>query len=221
MKYNELEKYLFEISDEKFATFSKSLSNSEYISIGVKNPIIKSLVKEHKDDEELQLEDFKLGKYLEIDLFYISLGLIREKDIKKQFEFLDKNIKIAKSWAVTDCITSYLKKYDFDLYYQFFKKNYDSKYTYKRRISYVLGLKLRSDKNILKILPLIRLNEEYMVMMAEAWLLSVIAIDFEDEIFEYLSSISDIKLKRKTISKICDSFRYSDSSKNRFKGLRN
>ena len=125
MKYNELEKYLFEISDEKFATFSKSLSNSEYISIGVKNPIIKSLVKEHKDDEELQLEDFKLGKYLEIDLFYISLGLIREKDIKKQFEFLDKNIKIAKSWAVTDCITSYLKKYDFDLYYQFFKKNYD------------------------------------------------------------------------------------------------
>ena len=136
-------------------------------------------------------------------------------------EFLDKNIKIAKSWAVTDCVTSYLKKYDFDLYYQFFIKNYDSKYTYKRRMAYVLGLKLRSDKNILKTLPLIRLNEEYMVMMAEAWLLSVVAIDFEDGIFDYLSSISDIKLKRKTISKICDSFRYSDSSKNRFKGLRN
>lgn len=31
MKYIELEKYLFEISDKKFADFSKSLSNSDYI----------------------------------------------------------------------------------------------------------------------------------------------------------------------------------------------
>lgn len=31
MKYIELEKYLFEILDKKFADFSKSLFNSDYI----------------------------------------------------------------------------------------------------------------------------------------------------------------------------------------------
>ena len=64
------------------------------------------------------------------------------------------------------------------------------------------------------------LNEEYMVMMAQAWLLSVVAICFEDEVFEYLSNLVDMTLKRKAISKICDSFRYSMESKNRFKSLR-
>ena len=60
MNYQELEKHLFEISDKKFADFSKSLSNSDYISIGVKNPVLRSIIKEHTKDEELNLNDFKL-----------------------------------------------------------------------------------------------------------------------------------------------------------------
>ncbi len=75
MNYLELEKHLFKISDKKFADFSKSLSNSEYISIGVKNPVLREIVKSHISDSELKLEDFKLGKYLEVDFIYFSLGI--------------------------------------------------------------------------------------------------------------------------------------------------
>ena len=113
MKYKELEKYLFDISDKKFADFSKSLSNSDYISIGVKNPVLRTIVKEHIIDEELKLEDFILGKYLEVDYIYFALFLSRCKDIDSQLDFLDKNIYKAKSWAITDCITPYLKKISF------------------------------------------------------------------------------------------------------------
>ena len=220
MKYKELEKYLFDISDKKFADFSKSLSNSDYISIGVKNPVLRTIVKEHIIDEELKLEDFILGKYLEVDYIYFALFLSRCKDIDSQLDFLDKNIYKAKSWAITDCITPYLKKISFEQFWSFFKKNNDSKYIFTRRMSYVLALKLYKDRRVLETLPYIKENEEYMVMMAEAWLLATIAIEFEQEVYLYLSNKKDLVLKRKTISKICDSYRFDENSKERFKSLR-
>jgi 3-methyladenine DNA glycosylase AlkD len=220
MIYQELEKHLIEISDAKYASFSKSLSNSEYISMGVKIPVLKSLVKEHKDDQDLKPSDFKLGKYLEIDFIYFALSLIRCKNVDEQLLFLEKDIGKAKSWAVTDTITSYLKKLTFDKYWSFFVQNRDACYIFTRRMAFILGLKFYKDEKIVNILPYIRKNEDYMVMMAEAWLMATIAITHEDAIFDYLSKCDDLALKRKTISKICDSFRFDEKSKERFKSLR-
>ena len=110
MTFKELEKYLFEISDNEFANFSKTLSNSEYISIGVKNPVLRQIVKEHAKDENLRPGDFEIGKYLEVDFIYFGLALSRAKTIEEQLNFLRDNIKKAKSWAITDCVQTYLKK---------------------------------------------------------------------------------------------------------------
>ena len=41
-----------------------------------------------------------------------------------------------------------------------------------------------------------------------------------NEIYEYLLKCEDITLKRKVISKMVDSFRIDDTTKERFKGLR-
>ena len=221
MKYKELEQYLLDISDKKFADFSKSLSNSEYISIGVKNPILRQIIKERIKDKELKTEDFVLGKYLEIDFIYFGLSLSRLKNIDEQLDFLKEKGKLAKSWAITDTLSTYLKKFTFDKYWPFFLSMYNSSFTYDRRLAYVLGLKHYKDKEILKILNYINLNEEYMVMMGEAWLLATIAIVYEKEVFDFLKNTDDIVLKRKTISKICDSFRFTEDSKNKFKSLRN
>lgn len=220
MNYKELEKHLFEISDKKFADFSKSLSNSDYISIGVKNPVLRQIIKEQKDNKEVRLEDFDLGKYLEIDFIYFGLALVRSKTLNEQLIFLEENIKKAKSWAITDSIQTYLKKSSFDDFLKFYKKLYKSPYTFDRRFCYIFALKHWKNPRILEIFPLITSNEEYMVMMAEAWLLATIAIDFPDQVFDYLKKTTDQTLRRKTISKMCDSFRISDSEKARFKSLR-
>ena len=220
MTYKELERHLFEISDKKFADFSKSLSNSEYISVGVKNPVLRQIVKEHTKDENLRLVDFELGKYLEVDFIYFGLALSRAKTIEEQLNFLRDNIKKAKSWAITDSVQTYLKKSDFDTFYKFFKDLHNSNFIYERRFCYVFGLKHWKNPRIFDIFPLIQTNEVYMVMMAEAWLLATVAIQYPDEIFTYLESLDDPVLKRKTISKMCDSFRISDEQKVRFKKLR-
>ena len=220
MNYQELEKHLFAISDQKFADFSKSLSNSDYISIGVKNPVLRSLIKEHIKDNELKLNDFKLGKYLEVDFIYFGLGLCRCKDVNEQLDFLDRNIYKAKSWAITDCMSTYIKKIKFEEFWKFFIRNQDSKYTYSRRMAYILALKFYKDKEILKTLDYIKPSEEYMVMMAEAWLLATIAICYSNEIYDYLSKTDDVVLKRKTISKINESYRFDEITKDKFKLLR-
>lgn len=220
MKYKELEQYLFEIGEEKFASFSQTLSNSDYISIGVKNPVLRKIIKEHIKDNELILDEFILGKYLEIDFIYFGLALSRLNDIDSQLDFLKENIKKAKSWAITDTLSTYLKKYSFEKYWEFFLMMYQSKFTYDRRLAYVLGLKHYKDKKILEILNYINLNEEYMVMMSIAWLLATVAIVRSNEVFDFLRDLNDIALKRKTISKICDSYRFDDKTKDKFKSLR-
>ena len=76
MNYNELEKYLFEIGDSKFAEFSKSLSNSDYVSIGVKNPVLRQLIKEHKDTKFIRFWHKKITTPKDGDFLILSVEFI-------------------------------------------------------------------------------------------------------------------------------------------------
>ena len=220
MTYKELEKYLENNANKKFADFAKTVSNSEYLVFGVKNPVLRQIVKEHVKDEEMRLEDFKTGKYLEIDFIYFGIALSRCKNIDEQLDFLKQNIKKAKSWAITDTAATYLKKLTLDKYWSFFLKLVKSPFIYDRRMAFIVGLKLAKDKNILKVTEYIQKDEEYIVMMGEAWLLATVAIYYPNEVYDYLLKCDDLTLKRKVISKMVDSFRIDETTKERFKGLR-
>ena len=220
MTYQELVEYLLKSGDSNFALFSKRLSNSVYESIGVKTPILRKLIKEHYLDEDLKLEDFEHQKYLEVDCVYFGVGLLRCKTIEEQLEFLLNNLKFANSWAVTDTLTVYLRKCSFEGFVDFFNKTYKSEHVYTRRFAYVFALKYSNDKRILDIINKMIENEDYMVMMGEAWLLSFVAIYFPQEVLSYLRNSNDLSLKRKAISKICDSYRFDEETKNEFKKLR-
>lgn len=220
MTYQELVNYLFSVRDKKHAEFSGNLSNSDYITIGVKNPILRDLIKKHYVDKDLRLEDFECSKYLEVDFIYFGVGLKRCKTIKEQLEFLDINIKFAQSWAVTDTINHSLKKCSFDLFWEFFLSHYQNNHVYTRRFSYIFGLMFYRDERILQIFNYLNESEDYMVMMAEAWLLATIAVVYPQQVFSLLENLKDHKLKLKTISKICDSLRFSKEQKEQFKSLR-
>ena len=94
------------------------------------------------------------------------MALIRCKTLADQLSFLEENIKNAKSWAITDCVATYLKKSDFDTFLKFYKKSYKSPYTFERRFCYIFALKHWKNPRILEIFPLLTHDEEYMVIMA-------------------------------------------------------
>ena len=220
MDYYHLVSFLESIKDDKLASFSKKLSNSDYLFYGIKIPILRKIIKERKLDKELDLKEFVLGEFFEIDFLYFGLSLININDINSQLSFIQKEIHKAKSWMVTDSVPSFISKYDFDTYFSFFLKTYNSKEEYERRISYVLGLKLSKEKEILSILEYMNKEDTYIVEMAKAWLLATIAITYPMEVYDFVSKNKSSLLKRKTISKIVESYRISDSLKNDFKKLR-
>ena len=220
MTYKELLDHLLSICSENHAKFEGNLSNSDYITIGVKNPVLRQIAKDHYKDGDLHLEDFELSKYLEVDFIYFAVGLKRCKTIKEQLEFLDKNIKHAGSWAITDTINNSMKKCPFDLYWEFFLNHWNSDHIYTRRFCYIFGLMFYKDEKILQIFNYLHEFDEYMVMMSEAWLLQSIAIVYPQQVFDLLGKLKDQKLKLKTISKISDSFRFTSEEKEKFKSLR-
>ena len=220
MKYCELLDYLISIGDEKYAAFQKPLSNSDYEIIGIKIPILKKIAKEHYQDKDLDLNEFEHHHYLEVEMLYFIIGMLRNKSVDDKLEFIYKNVKYADSWMITDTPNAYLAKLDFDRYIEFFKKTYQSKHVYTRRIGYVMGLKVFRDKRVLEVLNLIQDDNEYMVTMGQAWLLATMAICYPEEVFNYLSKSSNVTLRKKTISKIVESFRISDDYKVKFKTLR-
>ena len=220
MQYVDLLKLLLGMRDEKYAAFQKPLSNSNYEIIGIKLPILKKIAKEHYKDIDLKLSEFEHHHYLEVELIYFMLGMLQNKSVDDKLDFLLNNIKYADSWMITDTPNAYLKNLSFDSYFEFFKKNYKSKHIYTRRVAYVVGLKVYQDNRILKILDLLKDDEEYMVTMGQAWLLATMAICYPEDVFNYLYKSNNITLRKKTISKIVDSFRISDEYKIKFKTLK-
>ena len=221
MDYKSLKNELFRVKDEAFAAFNEPLSNSDLIVIGIRTPLMKSYIKKLYNDEELKLEDFEVGKYLEIDEMYFSIGLKRCKTYQEQLKFLKKNGKYMRSWCVTDTCPQYVKDLPFSDFYKYFLDTYNDSWIYTRRLAYVLGMRFRKDKEVLTLLNHIRENDDYMVMMGEAWMMATVAICFPQEIYDFLLTLKDEKLKRKTISKIVESFRISIEYKTKFKELRN
>ena len=220
MRYGDLLTLLLDQADEKYAAFQKPLCNSDYEIIGIRIPALKQIAKEHYKDKDLDLSEFEHHHYLEVEMVYFILGMLRNKDIDGKLDFLYKNVKYADSWMITDTPNAYLAKLDFERYFEFFKKTYLNKHVYTRRISYILGLKVFRDRRILGILDLLQDDDEYMVTMGQAWLLATMAICYPEEIYDFLAKSKNVALRRKTISKIVESFRIDEAYKTKFKGLR-
>ena len=221
MNYFALKKLLFDSADNKNMEFAKKVFNTSYKIIGLMTPTLKRIIQEHHKDEDLKLSDFELGEYQEIDIVYLVTALKRAKTYKEQMEFLKENLYFVKGWAVTDVLNQYLKKATFAEYFPFFEHFAKRKNTYEVRFAYIGMLKHCDSPDIEKIVPFLRYNEEYMIMMAEAWLLATVAIKNSDFVYGLLKNMDDLTLRKKTISKMNDSFRISKEDKERFKALRN
>jgi len=220
MDYFAFKKLLFDSADNKNMEFAKKVFNTSYKIVGLMTPTLKRIIQEHYKDEDLNLSDFELGEYQEIDIAYLVIALKRAKTYKEQMEFLKNNLYFVKGWAVTDVLNQYLKKATFAEYFPYFEHFAKRKTTYEVRFAYVGMLKHYDSPDIEKIVPLLRYNEEYMIMMAEAWLLATVAIKHSNFVYELLKNMDDETLKKKTISKMNESFRIPKEDKERFKALR-
>lgn len=198
----------------KYQDVKKLLNDICNIKTGDIDKISKKLIKEKSDVSDLR--DYVLKDSLVHRIYFqVSMRLLSNNE--ERLNFIENNLDLLRDWWHVDQLIQFFDKpLDFDLIYKFSSKYINSKDAYTRRISYVLFISgLQKDRdNAVKILDLLKNDYEYMVCMAEAWLLCELAIYNFDLIMEYLDNC-DLKynITGKAVQKMCDSFRITSEQK--------
>lgn len=221
MTYQELVNELNASSNQDYKEFSEKIGKNSLRRMGVTFPKMQDLVKKHYLDEDLDLSEFELNKYLELNYIYIAINLKRLKDFDKMFDFIKNNLEIFNSWELTDSLPRVFKK----LKYQDFLKEYvyftHTSGEFSQRIGYVIGLNYYKEPDISLLIKEMKQTDYYYTNMGMAWLLATLAIKHFDIVYDVLKSDRiSLDTKKKAASKMIESFRITEENKNRIKILR-
>jgi 3-methyladenine DNA glycosylase AlkD len=183
-------------------------------------PHVKDVVARYSQDPSLFLEEFPLEETVELTLCYFLLSLKKEGTFEKQMGFLQGKLGFANSWEITDSLPQVIKKApqkEFDVFYRRWVKD---KREYARRFAYVFAMRYYREKDISFFLDHLVYDDRYYVYMAQAWMLATFAITHFEEIRFFAQNDFPLALKRKTISKMRDSYRISPEQKEIVKQIR-
>ncbi len=155
---------------------------------------------------------------------YFQVSIALKKTLDEKFKFIEENFNLLSDWWHTDGIVVFLEdSMNFDYAYVKATEYVKSDLPYVRRLGYVLFIpRLVKDKNnIEKLTRLLKNDDEYHVVMGEAWLISYLAMCDVEKTYNYIKNC-DLKYNiiGKAIQKICDSYVISDDDKQKFKNLR-
>lgn len=217
--------YFNEKKDLKYLSFNKKIVNSNYQMIGVRTPDIRALAKDIKRTDIISFLECKTSNYYEeILLEAYVIGEI--KDLETSYYYFTKYLDKIDSWALCDMAASAMKivAKNKDFFFEKIKEYLVSDKEFVVRMGIVLFLNYYVDENYLQeIFDLIDNleREEYYIKMAISWLLSICYIKYREKTEQYLKVAKIDKFTyNKTISKICDSYRVDNATKERLRGMR-
>ena len=222
MNENEYQKELISLSDKKYQAFSQKLAGSDLRLLGIRIPLLVSLIKKESKDEELLTSKLDPSLSLEMTLSYLGISLLRMDSFQEQMKFLTDNLYLAKSWICTDCLGKFFKKSTLKDYQPFFNLLLRKKGTWSKRFAFVYASTYLKDRRVLSLLKKIKPTTDYYVLMSQAWFIANLGVYYPSNIYEFLSqsSISSY-LKKKAIQKLLESYRISQGDKDRYRLLRN
>lgn len=181
----------------------------------------KKLIKNNKNVDFLK--DFVLSNP-QYHRTYFQVSLAKFNNIEEKFNFIEENFDKLQDWWHVDQLPQFVNKYlDFDFAYKKASEYINNNLLFVRRWGYVMFMpKLVKNKNHFNyIIKLFKDDDEYYVQMAQAWLISSLAIYEPQKILEYLYSCPlNYNITGKAIQKICDSFRIDENTKTKFKAIR-
>jgi 3-methyladenine DNA glycosylase AlkD len=121
---------------------------------------------------------------------------------------------------ITDGLPQVIRKVPSEVYLPYYRKWVRSKEEYCKRFAYIEALS-HYREDVAPYLSSLRPDSSYYVTMAQAWMSATFAITHFQEVVVFLERDDlPLSLKRKTISKIVDSFRISVEQKEIVKKMR-
>lgn len=217
--YSELLNDIEKLKKPKLSEFSKNILNTSIEVKGIYSKDVKTLIKKYKD---ININDFELDKFYELNFLYFAIGLQQKKTLKEQVDFVFENKEHLLSWGITDSTYQYFKVSVFEKTLPTITLFISQKEEFLIRYGYLLLFKFLKDTTIYgTIFDLFKNSEFFYVKMVEAWVLSYLYIYDSKKTYDYLFS-SDVSfdIKNMAIRKIIDSYRVNKEEKEKVKALR-
>lgn len=218
--------FIDENLDKNYSDFSSKLCTSSYKIKGVKIPLLRGYVKGLTEKEKyFYLDNFNPTCFEEVMLYGIILGSLKcglDVFIGYFYKFLPyvDNWSVCDSSVATFNIIAKNKDKFLPVIENLLKENVE----FYQRVALVVLLDFYiTPEYIDKIFSyILSIKTDYFyVKMAIAWLLSVCYVKFTDLTFDFLkNNVLDDFIFRKTVSKICDSYRVLDENKLKIRELR-
>ena len=203
--------YLVSLKSEDYQNFNERIIKTKYQILGIKFPILRSIAKEISKGDYKSFLGNSTDTYFEEVFIY---GIVSLNDNSYFTKYLDK----IDNWALCDSyvISQKFILKDKDKHFTKYLNLLLSDKTYYIRVGLVTLLnfymKDRYVKDIIANLSNIK-NDDYYVLMGEAWLLQVMCINNSKLVINYLSKSNNPKLIKMTMNKIRDSYKFSQEDK--------
>ena len=228
MKNMDLFAILSSMADEKYRLFSCKLLPDAVRKtvIGVRLPRLRTLAKNMvKNGAYAIVLNSSIGSTMEEKMVYGMLIGYAPLTDEQKFEYLLKFVPKIDCWSVCDCVCVSLKFKDKKKLWAFLLKNY-AKSTAEFELRFVLVMALNhflEEKYLEDVLRLVEniSSPAYYVVMAQAWLLSMLYVKFPQSVLDFLTShkVSTI-VYAKTLQKILESRQISQIQREEIKNLR-
>lgn len=228
MKNMDLFAILSSMADEKYRLFSCKLLPDAVRKtvIGVRLPRLRTLAKNMvKNGAYAIVLNSSIGSTMEEKMVYGMLIGYAPLTDEQKFEYLLKFVPKIDCWSVCDCVCVSLKFKDKKKLWAFLLKNY-AKSTAEFELRFVLVMALNhflEEKYLEDVLRLVEniSSPAYYVVMAQAWLLSMLYVKFPQSVLDFLTShkVSTI-VYAKTLQKILESRQISQIQREKIKNLR-
>ena len=222
----EIIRILQEEADATYRDFSAKLLPPETLVLGVRIPALRRLAKQMLRDrsaEQYLSVSPALLQYHEEKLLYAMLLAGIKKPVDSKIQAIKDFIPYIKNWAVCDIFCADLKevKKNPKKYFDGLKVCAGSGKEYQIRFFYVLALTYYICPPYLSEILQKLARQKYAGFydkMAAAWFLSVAYVKYPQLTEDFLfTKTNDLFVMRKSISKICDSYRVSKEDKQRLR----
>lgn len=213
----EFQNYLKIRQNEKKQDFSRKIANTNFPVLGIMTPELKKIAKKICKGNFISFLDLNLTEYYE-NLLINGFLIANIKDFNEFKTRLYDYGKIVDSWACCDLLKFDIKEKDrnnfFNLSLEYIKDNH----IFIRRIGVILwfGLLKFDDcfEKISKNIGTLKNENEYYVNMALSWFIAECFIKRRNETIKlFNSNVLNTFVTNKSIQKIRESFRASDSDK--------
>lgn len=214
--------------NEEYAKHNKAIANTGKTLLGVRMPDMRSIAKQYGKDADYQtilalFDEVNKDVYEEVCILGFVIQYSKKINDAERIELISKYLEYVDSWALVDSFITTNRKVSQEMLGFAYKcLNDEQEFVVRYGIIMMMAYCI-NDAEIDDVFMALRevRHEGYYVRMALAWFYATAAVKYyEKTLAELADNKMDLWIKRKSYTKMLESFRFTDEQKPDIRNIR-